>query len=314
MDRDNVGVRREVSQTKPELQDLKITKVSLKTLKKIHIEPFFRDFLDKIFVYKSEPLYGALSEPILNDINSPATTILKEMAVLKINELYNLQLTVGNVRMEISQNTVSFCKNPHLEKNLLLSVSFGKNSIHFLPFGDNRPIISSIVKLPLEDGCFFILSPQATGVISNEGHFVRIGFGEDVVAHLLKQFEIAESLIPKLINCKIDNLAKIGFTDLKNWTENSNNLYIGRKGIVFIDEKETGKKRRFPDNDSDYADRTNSLTEYRAKLREKTDKGELNLLLLTGKTLGCWCSPSKCHGNILIEEYIRKVYSTMFFS
>lgn len=31
------------------------------------------------------------------------------------------------------------------------------------------------------------------------------------------------------------------------------------------------------------------------------DKILLNLHILKGKTLGCWCKPKECHGDVLVE-------------
>lgn len=38
-----------------------------------------------------------------------------------------------------------------------------------------------------------------------------------------------------LVNVRVCNLRKLGYQDLKAWMNDPNNVYIGRKGIVFID-------------------------------------------------------------------------------
>ena len=78
-------------------------------------------------------------------------------------------------------------------------------------------------------------------------------------------------------------------------------MYIGRRGIVFIDGK------RFPNEDSPFANpfkigrdgtRDQVLKKYAhylktsPKLLEKVGN-------LKGKNLGCWCHPEPCHGNII---------------
>lgn len=53
------------------------------------------------------------------------------------------------------------------------------------------------------------------------------------------------------------------------------------------------------------------------KYKEWITKGEGQYLLndlheLNGKTLGCWCKPSSCHGDILVDlvtQYFSKVKS-----
>ena len=102
------------------------------------------------------------------------------------------------------------------------------------------------------------------------------------------------------------------FDNLKEWCENDdNNLYIGRRGVVFI-KNEDGKKERYPKQDSKWSnpfkigkkyDRESCLKEYEKYIVEKIkeDPEKYNLNELIGKKLGCWCCPEKCHGDILIK-------------
>jgi len=61
-----------------------------------------------------------------------------------------------------------------------------------------------------------------------------------------------------------------------------------------------------------YSHKEGTLAEFRAKNRaealEKYEKYLLenetlfnSLIELQGKTLGCWCKPNKCHGDILVK-------------
>lgn len=99
---------------------------------------------------------------------------------------------------------------------------------------------------------------------------------------------------------------------VKKWMEDENNVYIGRKGVVFID------KARFPPKSSIFAnpykvgkDGTNEEVAYkfRKHIITKLETGEITLdqlFELKNKNLGCWCHPLRCHGDILleiIEEY-----------
>lgn len=93
------------------------------------------------------------------------------------------------------------------------------------------------------------------------------------------------------------------YDNLKEWCEDPNNYYIGRRGIVFVDGK------RYPPQDSLFANpykagRDGTLEEVLAKYRvyivDKINNG-LNIEVLRGKNLGCWCSPNPCHGDILLE-------------
>lgn len=100
------------------------------------------------------------------------------------------------------------------------------------------------------------------------------------------------------------------YNNLKEWTQNPNNIYIGRKGVVFVDGV------RFPPQDSKFANpykvsKDGTLAEviskYRIYLQNKIRTGEVtrdDLLALKGKNLGCWCKSThnECHGDVIVEE------------
>lgn len=54
------------------------------------------------------------------------------------------------------------------------------------------------------------------------------------------------------------------------------------------------------------ATREEAIQRYREYI-EKQPQLLLRLLELKGKTLGCWCSPLACHGDVLVE-LIQKYY------
>ncbi len=108
---------------------------------------------------------------------------------------------------------------------------------------------------------------------------------------------------------KVKNI-KPEYKNLKEWMENPNNIYIARKGIVFIDNE------RFPKEDSIWANpykintntsRTEAIEKYKTYITKKINDGEISrelLLNLKGKQLGCWCKDkgeNQCHGDILVE-------------
>jgi hypothetical protein len=98
------------------------------------------------------------------------------------------------------------------------------------------------------------------------------------------------------------------YDNLYDWCQDCNNVYIGRKGIVFITMKDG--KRRYPDCNSLWhnpfkitkdVDRNKCLEQYREYIIEKIENEHLykELLMLKNKILGCWCAPEPCHGNVL---------------
>jgi hypothetical protein len=109
-----------------------------------------------------------------------------------------------------------------------------------------------------------------------------------------------------VVNCKVKYI-RPRYNNLFEWTQDENNIYIGRKGIIFIDNK------RFPENSSPFANpfkidkdgsREEVLIKYKEYIIKKLNKDEQlveELKALKGKRLGCWCCPEPCHGNILLE-------------
>ncbi len=126
----------------------------------------------------------------------------------------------------------------------------------------------------------------------------------------------------KIVNVKVANI-RPKYNNLKEWMDDENNIYIGRKGIVFIDGIRFPKKDslwcnpfKIPKSSkesktSDERERNEVLEKYKVYIKNKLSlssseeiEGEKlinELLKLKGKTLGCWCKPEKCHGDILIE-------------
>jgi hypothetical protein len=102
------------------------------------------------------------------------------------------------------------------------------------------------------------------------------------------------------------------YQDLKEWMADPQNVYIARKGVVLLDNPETGKKARFPPADSKFANpftvKDHGLEKcielYRVHIKKQIAEGKITraeLDALKGKTLGCWCKPGPCHGDVLLE-------------
>lgn len=115
----------------------------------------------------------------------------------------------------------------------------------------------------------------------------------------------------QVVNVKVAYI-RPAYNNLSDWMKDNNNVYIGRKGIVFVDGK------RFPDKDSVWHNpykitteynRSQVLSLYELYIRKRIESNiEIDgktylehLLSLRGKNLGCWCAPEPCHGDILIK-------------
>lgn len=109
-----------------------------------------------------------------------------------------------------------------------------------------------------------------------------------------------------VVNCKV-KFIRPQYKNLKEWIEDENNVYIGRAGIVFIENE------RFPKKSSPFCNifkigkdgtRKEVLDKYKTYITEKINKNKTlhdDLLKLKGKKLGCWCHPEPCHGDILMD-------------
>lgn len=123
----------------------------------------------------------------------------------------------------------------------------------------------------------------------------------------------------KVVNVKVKYIRNSipRYHNLKEWMKDPNNVYIGRRAIVFIDGE------RYPKKDSIWSNpfkvSSNNPVEmccdkYREYITQKLDSDEnlvKELLSLKGKNLGCWCktdsasssasASTMCHGDVLIE-------------
>ena len=136
------------------------------------------------------------------------------------------------------------------------------------------------------------LSPQLTELVNCEEEL---------------QKDIKNKHETQVVNVKVAYI-RPEFENLKDWVKNSNNIYIGRQGIVFI--KQDSKRVRFPKKASIWANpfkickgvtRSDVLKKYEKYIREKilNEPNKYCIESLRGKTLGCWCHPKGCHGDIL---------------
>lgn len=108
-----------------------------------------------------------------------------------------------------------------------------------------------------------------------------------------------------IVNVKVKYI-RPKYNNLKEWMKDPLNVYIGRRGIVFIDGA------RFPEKSSVWSNpfkinknrnRGKVIKMYKKYIVKKIIKEDMfsQLLELKNKNLGCWCHPEKCHGDVLIE-------------
>lgn len=109
-----------------------------------------------------------------------------------------------------------------------------------------------------------------------------------------------------VVNVKVKFIRPM-YENLQEWMKCPDNVYIGRRGVVFID------KKRYPLDSSVFANpykvgkhgtRDEVINKYEIYIHDRISKEPetmKELLNLEGKILGCWCSPEPCHGNVLLR-------------
>jgi hypothetical protein len=108
-----------------------------------------------------------------------------------------------------------------------------------------------------------------------------------------------------VVNVKVKYI-RPEFDNLKEWCNNANNYYIGRRCVVILNS------RRYPEKSSIWANpfkinkttnRKQVIQKYDKYIRKKIKDEHLQDKLeeLRGKNLGCWCHPEKCHGDVLLK-------------
>jgi len=108
-----------------------------------------------------------------------------------------------------------------------------------------------------------------------------------------------------VVNVKVANIRLIGFDNLQQWNADPQNVYIARRGVVFVNGV------RYPPQDSKWANpfpvkkhgRDKAIELYKEYIVQKLN-GEWGwdaLEELRGRRLGCWCCPEPCHGDFLVE-------------
>lgn len=110
----------------------------------------------------------------------------------------------------------------------------------------------------------------------------------------------------EVVNVKVAYI-RPSYANLKEWMLDPDNVYIGRKGVVFVDGV------RYPKHDSMWSNpfkitanstRADVILQYERYIRAKIANGDISaedIASLAGKRLGCWCVPEPCHGHVLAK-------------
>ena len=104
----------------------------------------------------------------------------------------------------------------------------------------------------------------------------------------------------EVINVKVANLRKNGYADFADWVKEKNHLYIGRNMNFYV---KGALKSKWANPFKVKKGDPNSLDDVLTKYEDYIRKSDLynQLEELDNLVLGCWCKPSKCHGDVLIK-------------
>eukprot|EP01031_Cornospumella_fuschlensis_P037194 gene37194-45148_t len=142
--------------------------------------------------------------------------------------------------------------------------------------------------------------------------------GEDSIT--TKVAKVQPTATTSVCNVKVEHI-RPEYKNLKDWCEDSGNLYIGRAGVVFVNGE------RFPKKQSIWANpfklgRDGNLSVILKKFQQhicdkiRNDPVTYNIEELRNRNLGCWCVPSLvtlnssapmvCHGQVLLQMLSEK--------
>ncbi len=101
----------------------------------------------------------------------------------------------------------------------------------------------------------------------------------------------------QVVNVKKKFLNELGYVDFESWASNPKNLYIGRNMNFYVKGAGASKWQ------NPFAVKKYGLEKCLELYEEYVRTSGLinDLDELKGKTLGCWCKPEKCHGDILCK-------------
>lgn len=110
-------------------------------------------------------------------------------------------------------------------------------------------------------------------------------------------FTIAPREMP-VVNVRKVHLQRDGYESFIEWAADPNHIYIGRNMTLYVPGAK-GSKWANPFPVKKYG-REKSLEMYEQHILE-TPALRAALPELRGKTLGCWCHPEPCHGDVLLR-------------
>jgi len=100
-----------------------------------------------------------------------------------------------------------------------------------------------------------------------------------------------------VVNIRVAELRKNGYNSFKEWLDDPNNVYVGRK-VHYVDGTFDSMFRN-PYYGKKY-NREECIEMFKVYIQNDSNLMD-NVKKLKGKNLGCWCTPEKCHADYLLQ-------------
>jgi len=109
-------------------------------------------------------------------------------------------------------------------------------------------------------------------------------------------------ILPKVISIKVNNLILLSYDNLEDWLKKPSHISTNINMTRYV-KGATESKWANKFSIKKYG-RDGCIKKYEKWIRESDLINQINEL--NGFTLGCWCKPDDCHGNILVKLFKEK--------
>jgi len=104
---------------------------------------------------------------------------------------------------------------------------------------------------------------------------------------------------PKVVNLRVKELRKNGYSNIEEWLKEHNHVYIGRNMRINIGNGQWCHLPRSKWHNPYKGNRHEVVKQFESYALNKFNQSDYSEL--TGKILGCWCHPELCHGHALVK-------------
>ena len=247
-----------------------------------------------------------------NVIEGPCRTvnhILKKCSVNSIAELVGetimdafddtSKLYIKELQNELPKETIY--QGPRVgltlknKSNLKLRKKYINKNYRYVIFIDKiKKWRNTVIQNMYQQGLSKERIQEITGV---RKHFIEKYLKDIEIENKNKNKNKNKNRATTVVNVKKVHLQKIGYINFEDWVKDPNNVYIGRHNVYV---KGTFKSKWCNPYSAKKYGREKCIDMYKQYLIGNDDLFS-HINELKGKTLGCWCKPEACHGDIILQ-------------